>query len=99
MTGVSETSFAPEQSLTREQTAAMLCRYAKLRGESVSAASDITKFTDATQVSGWAASSMQWAVATGLFKGNDGALTPTADATRAQMSAILQRYQKTEKAA
>lgn len=99
VTGVGEASFAPEQSVTREQIAAMLCRYAKLKGESVSATSDITKFADAAQVSGWAASSMQWAVSTGLFKGNDGALTPTADATRAQTSAILQRYQKTEKAA
>lgn len=94
VTGIDAAHFAPETAVTREQTAAMLCRYAKQKGQAVTASSDLTKFTDAAQISAWAKTSMQWAVAKGLFKGNDGALTPTASATRAQTSAVLQRFQK-----
>lgn len=78
-----------DASVTREQLAAMLWRYA---GEpAVSGA--VTGFTDAGKISDWAADAMAWAVENGLLNGvNDGRLAPQSTATRAQVAAILTRF-------
>ena len=78
--------------ITREQLAAMLYRYAKLKGYDVSASADISGYTDASSVSGWAKEAMQWAVGSGLIQGSNNALTPQANASRAQIATILMRF-------
>ena len=48
---------------------------------------------DASAVSAWATGDLQWAVASELLYGNNhNELQPTANATRAQAAAILQRF-------
>ena len=81
-----------EGKITREQLAAMLYRYAKLKGYDVSASADISGYTDASSVSGWAKEAMQWAVGSGLIQGSNNALTPQANASRAQIATILMRF-------
>ena len=81
-----------ESKITREQLAAMLYRYAKLKGYDVSASADISGYTDASSVSGWAKEAMQWAVGSGLIQGSNNALTPQANASRAQIATILMRF-------
>lgn len=81
-----------EGKITREQLAAMLYRYAKLKGYDVSASADISAYTDASSVSGWAKEAMQWAVGSGLIQGSNNALTPQANASRAQIATILMRF-------
>lgn len=78
-----------DASVTSEQLAAMLWRYA---GEpAVSGA--VTGFTDAGKISDWAADAMAWAVENGLLNGvDDGRLAPQSTATRAQVAAILTRF-------
>ena len=78
--------------ITREQLAAMLYRYAKLKGYDVSASADISGYTDASSVSSWAKEAMQWAVGSGLIQGSGNALTPQANASRAQIATILMRF-------
>lgn len=78
--------------ITREQLAAMLYRYAKLKGYDVSASADISGYTDASGVSSWAKEAMQWAVGSGLIQGSGNALTPQANASRAQIATILMRF-------
>ena len=78
--------------ITREQLAAMLYRYVKLKGYDVSASADISGYTDASGVSGWAKEAMQWAVGSGLIQGSGNALTPQANASRAQIATILMRF-------
>ena len=94
--GMSETKFAPNNPLTREQIAAIIYRYASFKGKDVSNTTDITKYPDYRSVSGWAVTNMKWAVAEGLINGmRDGKknyLAPQANATRAQVAAILMRY-------
>ena len=76
-------------SLTREQLAAMLYRFA---GEPETAAS-LDGFTDAASVSDWAARAMAWAVGEGIITGvTDTALDPQGSATRAQCAAMLMRF-------
>ena len=82
-----------EGKITREQLAAMLYRYAKMKGYDVSASADISGYTDASSVSSWAKEAMQWAVGAGLINGRTAAtLAPQGNATRAEVASILMRF-------
>ena len=89
--GHSDTRFAPEDPVTREQAAAMLYRYAEFKGYDLTASGDLSGYADGDTVSGWALSAMEWAVDAGLLQGSAGQLTPAGTATRAQTAAILVR--------
>lgn len=93
VTGVSSDAFAPNDAITREQLAAILYRYAReLEGRDVTAAGDLTRYSDADQVSPYAKTALQWACGIGLIQGADGRLLPGSGATRAQVAAILHRF-------
>lgn len=82
-----------EGKITREQLAAMLYRYAKMKGYDVSASASLSGYTDASSVSGWAKEAMQWAVGAGLINGRTATtLAPQGNATRAEVAAILMRF-------
>ena len=87
--GVNETTFAPNDPITREQIAAILYRYAH---EENTEDGKLTSFPDAKDISGYALEAMNWAVARGLINGSDGKLLPQDTATRAQIAVILARY-------
>ena len=73
--------------------AAILCRYAAFTGIDVSAEGDLTVFTDADSVSGWAVDNVSWAVAESLLSGrDDGTMDPAGTATRAEIATILMRW-------
>ena len=87
--GYDDVSFGPNDPVTREQLAVMIWRYA---GEE-QAAADLSVFVDADSVSDWAVAAMAWAVENGIIKGDDlGQLNPAANATRAEIAAILMRF-------
>ena len=90
--GTSETAFSPEGKITREQMAAMMRRYASFKKIDVTATTDLSGYSDAAAISSWATADLQWAVASELLYGSNNALQPTANATRAQAAAILQRF-------
>lgn len=91
--GYSDTSFGPDEAVTREQIATILYRYAAYKGYDTSATARLAGFTDAGEVSGWAQQGVAWAVAAGLMEGYDGRLAPQDDATRAEVAALMQRFQ------
>ena len=91
--GVNDTNFAPNADITREQLAVMLYRYAMFIGENINQADDLSRFTDAQDISGYAVDAMKWAVAVGLINGRTStALVPKGTATRAEMATILYRF-------
>ena len=91
--GVSETSFAPNAPVTREQLAAILYRYAQLKGYDVTASGSLNGYADASQTSSYAVAAMQWANAEGLISGiSSTVLDPQGSATRAQVATILMRF-------
>ena len=90
--GTSTTTFSPNANVTREQMAAILYRYAQHKKYNTAASSGLNGFTDHASVSGYAAASLEWAVAEKLVNGNAGKLMPTGNATRAQVAAILHRF-------
>ena len=96
--GTSPTTFAPNESVTREQIAVLLMRFlTNVCGvERTWTPDDLSGFADGSSVSGWARAGMADAVALGLFGGtrdDNGQvwLRPRAGATRAETAALLQR--------
>ena len=87
--GTGADAFSPDASITREQLAAMLYRYA---GEpSVSA--DLSAYTDAVSISPYAEKAVEWCVAKGILNGKSATrLAPQDTATRAECAAMLQRF-------
>ncbi len=86
------TGFAPDGSITREQLATILYRYVGSLGLSTGQKGSLSAFSDQGRVSTWAQDAVQWAVGTGLINGkSDGRLDPAGNATRAEVSTILQR--------
>ena len=80
-------------AITREQLVTMLFRYAVKNGlEAVTLSENLTQFTDASDISAWAVSAMQWAVGQGLIQGSNGLLRPQANASRAEVATILMRF-------
>ena len=91
--GVSATSFAPDNVITREQMAAILYRYAQYKGYDISASNSLNAFADASQISSYAVAAMQWTNGNGLINGVTGTtLAPQGSATRAQVATILMRF-------
>ncbi len=98
--GMSETSFAPNANITREQLAVMLYRATVALGYDVSAEleTDLTAFEDDEKVSGYAKDAMAWANGAGLIGGmtfdNSGKLylAPQGNATRAQAAKIFMMW-------
>lgn len=93
VTGASETKFEPDNPITREQMAAILYRYAQYKGYDVTASNDLSGYTDASQISAYATTAMQWANAEGLIAGNTSTtINPKGNATRAEVATILMRF-------
>ena len=91
--GTSATTFAPNDSITREQMAAILYRYAQYKGYDVTKRADLSGYSDNGQVSAYAKDALAWANAAKLINGvTNTTLAPQGNATRAQVSAILHRF-------
>ena len=92
--GVSDTEYAPNANITREQLATMLYRYAQYSGmDAVDLRENISGFADADSVSEYAVQALNWAVGEELVNGmGDNTLAPQGNATRAQAAALLMRY-------
>ncbi len=94
VTGYSEDIFAPDDVITREQLAVMLCRYAKLIGMDTKAdANRLHVFDDGEDTGDWAVDGVAWCVAKGILKGKgQNNLDPTANVTRAEVAVMLDRF-------
>ena len=97
--GTSATTFDPEGEITREQLAVILYNYTKqFAPGSLTATGSLAGFPDAASVSSWARTEMAWAVGNGLISGTGSGsvayLTPQGSATRAQVAAILMRFEQ-----
>lgn len=88
--------FKGEQTVTREELACFLYRYAKYAGADVSESASLEGFADAASVSDWAEEALGWCVAEGILQGTPAGdslnLAPADHATRAEVAAMLMRY-------
>lgn len=91
--GYGDGSFGPDDVITREQLATLLCRYAAYKGWDTTAAADLSGYADGASISSFARDAMSWCVAQGLIQGNgSAALSPAGSATRAEVATILMRF-------
>lgn len=99
VSGTSATTFDPSGEITREQLAVILYNYTKqFASGSLTATGSLAGFPDAGSVSSWARTEMAWAVGNGLISGTGSGgvayLSPKGSATRAQVAAILMRFEQ-----
>lgn len=93
MSGYGNDLFGPNDPVTRQQLAVTFYNYAKYKGYDVTAAGDLSGFTDAGEISPWAQDAMKWAVGIGLMNGKGGGiLDPQGTATRAEVAAMLHNF-------
>ncbi len=94
ITGITETSFAPDQAVTREQMVTMLQRYVRFTGGTADGNPTVlTTYTDAGNVALYAVEAMAWAVEQGIITGMTAdTLVPQGTSTRAQIAAVFQRW-------
>lgn len=92
--GFTETSCGPDEPVTREQLAVILYRCAQEKGKGFTGSwSFPLAFPDAAEVSEYADEAMHWMTMNGVIQGmGDGTLAPRANATRAQVAAMFQRF-------
>lgn len=91
--GYGNDAFGPDDPVTREQTAAILYRYAVQAGFDTDEKAELAAFADADEISAWAREAMRWCVQKGLLTGRtEDTLAPAGTATRAEIAAILSRY-------
>ncbi len=87
--GTSDVTFAPDGSITREDIAVILWRYAG----SPELSADLSAYTDASFIDGYAANAMRWAVEVGMMTGyGDGTIRPRDPATRAEVATLFMRF-------
>ncbi|MCL2855864.1 MAG: S-layer homology domain-containing protein [Defluviitaleaceae bacterium] len=86
-------TFAPNESVTREQLAVIFQNFAGFNGQDVTNSSFTTEFADEASISAWALDAMAWANAQGLITGRTlTTLVPTGTATRAEAASIMNRF-------
>jgi len=92
VSGIGGGRYGPECNIPRQDLVVMLYRYENYKGYDLPSSGDLSRFSDQTQVAGYARQAMQWAVGSGILQGNAGKLMPAGNATRAQVAAMLMRF-------
>lgn len=90
--GTTATTFSPDVALTREQLATMLYQFSKTQNASLPSGT-YSSFSDASQISQWAAEAVAALSAIGIMNGKDhDRFDPAGTATRAETATVLVRY-------
>lgn len=93
VSGYGDGVFGPEDTISREQMASILYRYARYKGYDMDGAADLSGYADAGSISPYAMPALQWANANNLVSGTTPTtLNPGGSATRAQVASILMRF-------
>lgn len=89
--GYSDTEFAPDENITREQMAAIVYRYAKFKEYDTELSGELA-YSDNDSISDYAKDAVIWSLDNGIMFGNDdNTFAPLSNTTRAQAAAIFER--------
>lgn len=93
MAGYPDGRFGVNDVITREQIATILYNYSKKYGVRTDSLQSLDSFTDASSVSAFAVTPIQWAVANGIIHGRTTTtLVPKGNASRAECAVMLEKY-------
>lgn len=88
--GMGDGTYRPEENITREQMAVVIRYYAQYKGLDISFAE--LDYTDADEISDWAAESVAYCKAAGFMRGRqNGEFSPKEGLTRAECAAVIRR--------
>lgn len=91
--GYTNGKFGVNDAVTREQIATILYSYSDKYGVDISSLQNLNKYTDASKISSYAVTPMQWAVANGIISGRTTTtLVPQGSLTRAECAVMLRSY-------
>ena len=96
--GIGEGAFGPKNTITRQELALMLYKYAQYKGMDVATdgSVDMSAYPDNSTASSWATTALEWSVQNGLISGvangNETILSPKGTATRAMVAQIMVKY-------
>lgn len=91
--GYLDGTFKPNDSITREQMAVMIHRYASYKDRNMSSSSAaFDAFEDRNSVSPYATQAMRWAVSWEVIRGSNNRMLPLNTATRAEVAQIIVNY-------
>lgn len=93
MSGVSDTRFEPDRTITRQELAAVLARYARYAGAETAQAFPVS-YADQDRIAPWAAEDVAFCSALGLLNGSGGKFLPDDGATRAMGAVVLDRLSR-----
>lgn len=97
VSGYGAGKFGPDDSITREQLAAILYSYVQYKTPGTTASGSLDAFRDGDSASDWAVESLVWAVNQGLMSGKTGnMLDPKGTATRAEVAQVLMKFLQTK---
>ena len=87
--GYPEGDFRPNQTITRQEMATLLWRYAG----SKESKHDLSAFSDADDIAGYARTAMAWANENGIINGmGNNILNPSGDTPRVQLAQLMFNY-------
>jgi len=94
--GITETSFAPDKNITREEMAVMITRARNYASDAASrdsiGADAALNFSDSANISGWAKEEVQFVVHLGIMNGRTKTrFVPQDQATRAEAATVIKR--------
>ena len=95
--GYDENTFAPDDTITREQAVAMMYRYTNFKGIDTTKADNsvIAAYSDYEEISDYARDAFAWARTAGVINGrSDSILAPRDNITRAEIAQILVNYMR-----
>lgn len=91
--GYGDGTFCPNSTMTREEMVAVFYRYSEYKGYDTTATNTLSTYSDHKTIQKYAVNAMDWAVSVGLITGfPDGTIRPQAESTRAQLAAVLMRF-------
>lgn len=96
--GMGDKIFKPNDTISREQMAVMLCNYAVYQGYALPQKEEAIKdFSDRNKISSWARDYVYTVVGSGIMNGvGDNKFAPLATATRGQAAKIIYEYLDTK---
>ena len=93
VSGTTDTTFAPDTNINREQMAVIMKNYAVKLGYTVPKALEAVTFADNASISSWAKEAVESMQQAGILTGkNENKFDPKGTATRAEVATVLRRF-------
>ena len=92
VSGVSDTQFAPDNNITREQMATMMYRYANYLGKDTKTNQSLSGYSDGSSVASYAADAVKWALGKEMLVADNSKIRPGDVATRAEAAVMWARF-------